>query len=394
MITMSLHTRSFVRVDFGVNILPSLSMNIYNHRLSTAFKHLIASMTSVYLLSIVFSFSASAQTCEANIERHAVKILGQTDDGTPNKFIPSEIYGNHNFAQKLDNGWVFRLGASRYGWKIYLFSADENTANIDLTQVTPPFRTVPNPREIEGWHFRNAANTGINKGDVNAPQHLREFFFSTALIGTGGFKSSKGADQPPMFEADPNDGRGWLKILDFGLTDLEPSQKAKMNYLKFKACLTWPKTDAEKRIEANAKSPIFLPAEKEIFGSCGVDFSKYTLKASKLPRLLSGDIDGDGAIDTIAQIERNRDRRPGLAVCRAGSYLDIIGMKDGHGFARATSWKLLARDSKEFGYEGEPDRTKMDGDMLVFENPEKYMNIYYWADGKLKFQSIYHYIEP
>ena len=340
--------------------------------------------------------SAFAQSCDATDDRHAFNIQGQTDDGTPNPYIPAEIYGNHNFAQALDNGWVFRLSASQYGWKIYVFSSDENTPNIDMAQVTPSYRSLPSQLEIDGWHFRNAANTGANKGDVNAPQHLRIFSFSRALIGTGGFKSSLGADGPPMFEADPNDGRGWFKILGFGLTDLEQGQKAKMNYLEFKACLTWPKTDEEKRIEADNKNPVYLPEEKEIFGSCGVDFSTYSLKASLLPRLLSGDIDGDGSIDEVAQIQRKSDKRPGLAVCRAGTYLDIIGMNTAgtnFDYTRADIWKILNKDSENFGYEGEPDRAKMAGDMLVFESPEKFMTLYYWANGKLNFQSVYQHIE-
>ena len=34
-----------------------------------------------------------------------------------------------------------------------------------------------NPRYVEAWHFRNRANTDPNEGDVNAPQHEREFAF-------------------------------------------------------------------------------------------------------------------------------------------------------------------------------------------------------------------------
>ena len=34
-----------------------------------------------------------------------------------------------------------------------------------------------NHRLLEGWHFRNQANTGPNEGDVNAPQREREFDF-------------------------------------------------------------------------------------------------------------------------------------------------------------------------------------------------------------------------
>ena len=34
----------------------------------------------------------------------------------------------------------------------------------NLSSLTPPFHFAPNPRQIEGWHFRNADNTGPNDG--------------------------------------------------------------------------------------------------------------------------------------------------------------------------------------------------------------------------------------
>jgi hypothetical protein len=36
----------------------------------------------------------------------------------------------------------------------------------------------PNATSIEGWHFRNEDNTGPNTGELNFPQHEREFIFS------------------------------------------------------------------------------------------------------------------------------------------------------------------------------------------------------------------------
>ena len=199
--------------------------------------------------------TAWAQNCQESPETHAVKIKGMESSGQLNANIAPEIYGNHNFSQELDNGWVFSLSAAKWGWRIAVY--DDET---DLTAGTPPLRG-PNPREIYGWHFRNADNTGPNTGEVNAPQHMRAFVLSSRAAGT-----SPG----------PGDGIGWLKIEDFGLSDLEPGEQARMSYLKFNACLSWPKTEADKASERLD----FSEVDQEIFGSCGLDLAKYRLEAA------------------------------------------------------------------------------------------------------------------
>ncbi|MAK59525.1 MAG: hypothetical protein CMK09_00955 [Ponticaulis sp.] len=210
------------------------------------------------LIALAFSglaLPAIAQTCEETQDKHAVKIAGTDSQGRLNTNVAPEIYGNHNFMQELDNGWVFVLSAARWGWQIAVF--DDET---DVTAGTPPLRG-PNPREIYGWHFRDADNTGPNTGEVNAPQHMRAFVLSPRAAGT-----------PPG----PDDGIGWLKIEDFGLSDLEPGEQARMSYLKFNACLSWPKTEADKASE----SLDFSEVDQEIFGSCGLDLAKYRLEAA------------------------------------------------------------------------------------------------------------------
>jgi hypothetical protein len=89
----------------------------------------------------------------------------------------------------------------------------------DLIPPSPGRGYIP-PREIDGWHFRNADNTGPNTGDINAPQRERQFSF--LLPG----------------DTDVASGAGSLVIADYGLADLEPGQQARMVYLRFDACLT------------------------------------------------------------------------------------------------------------------------------------------------------------
>ncbi len=355
----------------------------------------------VFAVSIALTLSvgtAQAQTCEATAERHAVKIKGQTDDGVLNEHIKPEIYGGHNFTQDLGNGLWFRLGAAKHGWVIYVFGRGGDGADVDLTQITPPFRG-PNPRQLYGWHFRNQANTGPNQGDVNAPQHDRIFLFSPSLIGTGGFKPPQGT--APSVEPDPNSGLGWLKVLDYGLSDLEPGKQARMTYLQFDACVTWPKSEDEQQRDADQASPDFLPEEMETFGSCGLDLEAYELDAAILPRQYGGDIDGDDVVDEVAQVRRKSDGKRGLVLCRAGTWIDVLGMdgesigndlKPGY-FDQMEVWQWVAKGAGGSPYISDDHWARSDGDILALERVEKQVILLFWRDGQLHSEQVYGYIE-
>jgi hypothetical protein len=72
------------------------------------------------------------------------------------------------------DGFMFALEPNQYGWDIDISRGEQHY----LENITGPQHFVPNPIEIAGWHFRNAANTDVNKGDVNAPPRTRRFLFS------------------------------------------------------------------------------------------------------------------------------------------------------------------------------------------------------------------------
>jgi len=74
--------------------------------------------------------------------------------------------------------FVFRLVPIGHGWRIWVGDRMNRQRNY-VAVVTPPYRGI-NPAVIQGWHFRNADNSGPNKpgeGNVNAPQEIREFVF-------------------------------------------------------------------------------------------------------------------------------------------------------------------------------------------------------------------------
>jgi hypothetical protein len=85
-------------------------------------------------------------------------------------------YGGQSF--------VFRLVPVGHGWRIWVGDRMNRQRNY-VAVVTPPYRGI-NPAVIQGWHFRNADNSGPNKpgeGNVNAPQEIREFLFVLDTVG-------------------------------------------------------------------------------------------------------------------------------------------------------------------------------------------------------------------
>lgn len=325
---------------------------------------------------------ARAQTCEPSVLRHA-------------RLIQGEIAGRKPFTAQVSDAWVFSLEPAEYGWDVRVRDAH----NMDLTQITPPFHLQPNPRELYGWHFRNAANTGSNTGDVNAPQHLRLFEFSPALTGTGGFRPPQGT--PEAREPDPHSGRGALRILDMGLADLEPGEKARMNYLKFDVCLTWPKTKQESIAALNDQSPDYLDEERESMYGCGLDPAQYELFAWVMPRWIVGDLDGDDAIDDIAPIRRKSDGRKGIAICRAGTWLSVIGygqaelepLQTSDGEPRTETYFSFAEYLDRVEY-WKMDRVDGKNDSLVLGRTEKAELAVFWNGKEFAVELLWVLVEP
>ncbi|HYQ89138.1 MAG TPA: hypothetical protein VEU09_05865 [Candidatus Binatia bacterium] len=150
-------------------------------------------------------------------------------------FQGSVSRGNR-FRYALWDGLSLELDPMEGGWRICV--RDSTRPSEDLARFTPPFHFVPNPRDIEGWHFRNLANTGPNKGDVNAPQESRWFIFSR-VVG----RSIQPADS--LEEAVTEDqveraeqwGRGALDIEDLVLTPPKQGEKAAIQSMRFRVVI-------------------------------------------------------------------------------------------------------------------------------------------------------------
>ena len=96
--------------------------------------------------------------------------------------ITGTVKQREDFNHTTPSGWILRLAPVDHGWLLQL--AMKGRESEDLSRLTPPWHFVPNPRQLEGWHFRNADNTGPNDGSVNAPGALRDFIFSPS-VGRG-----------------------------------------------------------------------------------------------------------------------------------------------------------------------------------------------------------------
>lgn len=332
----------------------------------------------VFLVLIGLAGPAFAEDCVPTQGIHAHRIVGT-------------VAGAQDFRQVLPNGWVFALLQAPHGWRLRVFDRAPIGYGADLTALTPPLRGPVNPRDLFGWHFRNAANDGPNTGDVNAPQDLRAIVISSGLAGTGGLRPPDG----PVTSS-PEDGIGWLLVRDKGLSDLNPGKLARMSYLSFEACLRWPKSSEER----DAESLSFTEEDVEIFGACGLDLTRYELHAAITPRSLGGDFDGDGVLDQAAQIRRRSDGARGLALCRAGTRIDVIGMDGAVGLrpgyvGQMEAWRRTKPGGGDLaGIVDAPAWPELDGDALALERIEKELFLLYRKEGAWRSLRIYGRTEP
>ena len=186
---------------------------------------MIVKLHRLLLVTVVIgarSFAA-APACETEPGRLAEQLEGQL------------IRGETLF-ETVPGGWALRLVPVDYGWRLEITMPGRE--DEDISRLTPPWHFVPNPRNIEGWHFRNSTNTGPNDGSVNAPQELREFIFSPEVGVSLGYNGS--ATSVEDVEKVRSLGRGWLFIESYTLSPPREGEKAAFESLVFTACLTRP----------------------------------------------------------------------------------------------------------------------------------------------------------
>jgi hypothetical protein len=171
-------------------------------------------LVSIITILILLPGCASDNTSVTrDAERHTFEFQGDLSAG-------------ESFTKSFGSNYHFTLVPIAHGWFIQI---QDNRLTVDISRLTPPFHFVPNPRHIEGWHFRNSDNTGpneIGEKNVNAPGKVRDFIFSPEM---GQSIDGLGNNSQPTFddvERVRQFGRGKLTILDYRLKDLGFGKRA------------------------------------------------------------------------------------------------------------------------------------------------------------------------
>lgn len=173
-------------------------------------------MRNATVLLVLWFCIASSSVYAQNAEQESVP---RCHPGTY-KFKGKVLRGQ-TFSKEF-GGFVFTLMPGHDGdWHIEISQGQRG----GLEGLTGPLHFVPNATDIEGWHFRNAANTGPNTGDVNAPDKTRHFLFSPHW--------------PRCEDSDlKRDGQGTLEITDMRLENLGPGEKGTITMMAFKMTLS------------------------------------------------------------------------------------------------------------------------------------------------------------
>ena len=167
----------------------------------------------------------------------------------PTARFSGSVRGGESFERSLGGSLRFVLEPEDEGWNIHVRGADTLADYAGI--VTPPFHG-PNPLGIQAWHFRNADNTGPNRGDPNAPQEEREFSFVTSrrdydiarlsldqLLWPGDRSQAAVDSATAVFDSLPK-GAGTLRITAMELRDLGAGRRPRFASMRFEVELRAP----------------------------------------------------------------------------------------------------------------------------------------------------------
>jgi hypothetical protein len=120
------------------------------------------------------------------------------------------------FRRSFGSGFEFILEPTATGWEIIV---REYGKNENLSRLTPPLHSVPNPREIEGWHLMGNPKACLRRPyeAETGPGNPRSFIFSPEVgQRIDGINADRSVSLEDI-EAVRRFGQGTLTIGDFGL---------------------------------------------------------------------------------------------------------------------------------------------------------------------------------
>ena len=164
---------------------------------------------------------------------------GAADTPRHSSVFHGELKEGQTFVRGVGDRFAFFLKPIDHGWMIEV--RDDSGAE-DISRLTPPWHSEPNPRHVEGWHFRNSENTGPNEAgpkNVNAPQEIRSFIFSPEVGRTIDGPVAKRKPSDEEVQRIGEFGRGKLTILEYRLKNLVPEERAGFAWMKFRVELSW-----------------------------------------------------------------------------------------------------------------------------------------------------------
>lgn len=166
---------------------------------------------------------------------HAAAPACESEPARVAEVVNGEITRGEQFQTLTPSGWIFRLSPIEFGW--FLEVSQRGREEEDFSRLTPPWHG-PNHRILEGWQFRNSANTGPNDGSVNEPQAMRSFIYSPEVGRTIHYNGSETTAED--VDAVQSFGQGWLYLDSYVLSPPQEGTRASFEAISFTACLTWP----------------------------------------------------------------------------------------------------------------------------------------------------------
>ncbi len=156
--------------------------------------------------------------------------------------LSGSIKAGQRFEHPFGDRFIFALEPIQYGWEISVY---EKGRADDLAELTLPLHG-PNPKDIEGWHFRNEENTeSSNEHSDTMSSDDRDFIFSPEvgkIINAPESTKEITKDDIDRIEAF---GQGKLKITRLKLSPPLLHGTANIEQMNFDCKLTWRRKNLE-----------------------------------------------------------------------------------------------------------------------------------------------------